>query len=81
MPQIAKDAFGQEVQVGDLVAYNPPYYKGLCLGQVIHVNGMKSVRILREGVEDRDNYHARPSSYFVKMPNDVRFLRMLEGTD
>ena len=29
-----KDIFGQVINVGDLVAFNPPSYKGLIMGRV-----------------------------------------------
>lgn len=33
-----KDIFGREIQIGDLVAFNPPYYKGLVIGKIIKFN-------------------------------------------
>lgn len=33
-----EDRFGVEIVVGDQVAYNPPYYKGLTYGFVRKIN-------------------------------------------
>ena len=30
-----KDIFGQELEVGNVVAFNPPNYKGLVTGQIL----------------------------------------------
>lgn len=30
-----KDLFGVELQVGDIVAFNPPKYKGLVKGKIV----------------------------------------------
>lgn len=29
-----KDVFGQELEIGDTVAFNPPYYKGMTTGTI-----------------------------------------------
>jgi hypothetical protein len=29
------DIFGQELAIGDIVAFNPPYYKGLIIGTIV----------------------------------------------
>ena len=38
------DIFGNELSIGDLVAFNPPRYKGLTTGYIIGF-GKKMVRI------------------------------------
>ncbi len=40
-----KDFFNQEVHIGDLVAFNEPYYKGLISGKIIKFTP-KGVKIL-----------------------------------
>lgn len=45
MPQ---DIIEQDIQVGAEVAFNPPHYKGLCLGLVVRASD-KTVTILYRG--------------------------------
>ena len=39
-----KDIFSQELKIGDVVAFNPPHYKGLTKGEVIRFTP-KGVRV------------------------------------
>ncbi len=39
-----KDFFQQELKTGDIVAFNPPYYKGLTQGTVLNLTP-KGVRV------------------------------------
>ena len=32
---VRTDMFGNVVEIGDEVAFNPPYYKGLCSGKIL----------------------------------------------
>ena len=33
--EIRKDIFGNIPQIGDIIVYNIPYYKGLCYGECV----------------------------------------------
>ena len=39
-----KDFFGQDLQIGDRVAFNRPYYKGLSIGEVVSFT-KKGIRV------------------------------------
>ena len=39
-----KDIFDNELDIGDVVAFNPPQYKGLVKGQILRF-GEKTVRV------------------------------------
>jgi len=44
----ALDVGGKRVYVGDVVAFNPPYYKGLAIGTITSLTP-KGVKLLRDG--------------------------------
>ena len=41
---IMKDIFGNTLSIGDTVAFNPPFYKGLVIGEIVQFTA-KQVRV------------------------------------
>lgn len=58
-----KDIMGVELQVGDVVAFNPPSYKGLIMGKIIAFTP-KMVRVSYK-------YSSEVSTSTVVYPSDV----------
>lgn len=58
-----KDILGQELAVGDLVAFNPPRYKGLTLGTI--------VKFSPKMVTVEYNLHYGPSDTTSQYPTDM----------
>ena len=52
-----KDFFGVTIEVGDRVAYNPPYYKGLASGYVKKINNILLRVAQGRGTNEPTNVH------------------------
>ena len=63
-----RDIFGQVLCIGDIVAFNPPQYKGLVKGRVVGYTP-KSVRICwPNGGLTREDFCTRFPNDVVKQP-------------
>lgn len=51
--KIFKDILGRELAIGDVVAFNPPTFKGIILGKVIKFTP-KMIRVQYRGAWDND---------------------------
>jgi len=55
-----KDIFGKDIKIGDEVAFNPPYLKGLIRGKVIGTKGQHTLII-----ESISRWVNEPVAYFT----------------
>lgn len=69
-----KDLAGKEVSVGDIIAYNPPYYKGLVFGVITGFakSGLPQIHHCRvEGCKvqniDSGMHPSTPKTGFIKV--------------
>lgn len=64
------DLFGTPIKIGDTVAVNPPYYKGLTKGKVVAFTP-KSVRVKYKNnvYSSKDTFVTHPRAVVVR--NDV----------
>ena len=68
---IRKDIIGNIPKIGDTIAFNPPYYKGLVWGECVQFTSVGLPILKME--EDDDDYFMTPKTGFViikKLKND-----------
>lgn len=72
MKEIQKDIFGVEPEIGDLIVYNPPKYKGLLVAKCVGFtnSGLPELEINKEknwfytGQPNKNGYYT-PKTEFV----------------
>lgn len=74
-----KDIIGQEIVVGNHVAFNPPHFKGLVIGKVIRLTP-KGVRIeynhcMTRGTVECNRYR----DDVIKVDEQIMFMNKLSG--
>ena len=61
-----RDIFGREILIGDVVAVNPPYYKGLAKAKVIRFGKvMVTVQYTPEGKQTYDTFPTYPGDICI----------------
>ena len=61
-----KDAVGQELCIGDCVAYRPPYTRTLCESRIVGFTP-KGVRLKKDSEPENLYWEIRRASYIAKI--------------
>lgn len=62
--EIRKDILGRTPRIGDIVAWNPPHYKGLVFGQVIDFKKGSNLPMIRIDDSFKGNYYGQSAGIF-----------------
>lgn len=77
MKEKRTDIFGVTPDIGDLIVYNPPVYKGLVIGTCVGFTsvGLPKLKIDRDvysfylGQSDKNDYYTPKTGFVVKKTN------------
>lgn len=68
-----KDILHQEIQVGDIVAFNPPVYKGLVYGYVIRLTPKgATMKYFERNIQKECN---RSASEIIKITDQMKIAK------